>query len=82
MKDLISLTNLRIEKHNSDVNSNRRKVQPITDKELKMVIAILILGKQEKGSMDFHIWYKNRLLSQINMFTYIEILCKVQIRMF
>ena len=69
LKELITFTNLRIQKHNTDINSNRRMVQPISDKELKMVIAILIIGKQEKGSMDFHIWFKNRLLSQLNMFS-------------
>ena len=33
-----------------------------------MVLAILILGKQEKGTMEFRDWYKNRLSARINMF--------------
>ena len=43
-------------------------IRPITDKELRMVLAILIIGKQEKGTMEFRDWYKNRLLARINMF--------------
>lgn len=68
-KDLVHFTNLRIEQHNSNVVSNRRKVKPITEKELKMTIAILIIGRQENGTMEFSLWYKNRLLNpNINMF--------------
>ena len=44
-----------------------------------MVIAILIIGKHEKGSMEFSIWYKNRLLSQINMFSEIGGISSAQI---
>ena len=43
-------------------------VRPITDKELRMVLAILIIGKQENGTMEFRDWYRNRLLTRINMF--------------
>ena len=68
IKELIRFSNERIEKHNSNIESPRRLVRPITDKELRMVLAILIIGKQEKGTMEFRDWYKNRLASRINMF--------------
>ena len=68
IKELIRFSNERIEKHNSNIESPRRLVRPITDKELRMVLAILILGKQEKGTMEFRDWYKNRLSARINMF--------------
>ena len=65
---MIRFSNERIDKHNSRLDSSRRIVQPITDKELRMTIAILILGKQEKGTMEFSVWFQNRLRSPLNMF--------------
>ena len=69
MSELIRFSNERIAKHNTKIDSPRRMVRPITDKELRMVLAILILGKQEKGTMEFRMWYKNRLLSRLDMFS-------------
>ena len=40
-------------------------VRPITDKELRIVLAILIIGKQENGTMEFRDWYKNRVQNAI-----------------
>ena len=68
IKDLIRYSNDRIDKHNSQLDSSRRKVQLITDKELRMTMAILILGKQEKGTMEFSVWFQSRLRSPLNMF--------------
>ena len=62
IKELIRFSNERIEKHNSNIESPRRLVRPITDKELRMVLAILIIGKQEKGTMEFRDWYKNKVI--------------------
>ena len=66
--DLVRFSNERIEIHNSKIDSPRRWIRPITDKELRMVIAILIIGKQEKGTLEFANWFKNRLLSRQNFF--------------
>ena len=69
ISELVRFSNERIANHNTKVDSPRRRIRPITDKELRMVLAILIIGKQEKGTMEFRMWYKNRLLSRINMFS-------------
>ena len=69
ISELVRFSNERIANHNTKVDSPRRWVRPITDKELRMVLAILIIGKQEKGTMEFRMWFKNRLLSRINMFS-------------
>ena len=56
IKELIRYSNERIDKHNTNIESPRRMVRPITDKELRMVLVILIIGKQENGTMEFRDW--------------------------